>query len=97
MQADIYGQAVSLINASEGPAYGVALLAAVGTGAFKSVSEACARCVKTVSKINVKPKNVKIYNELYPIYSALYPALAPQFQKMSAFAERYHRAGKGKN
>ena len=32
MQADIYGQQVCTINAEEGPAYGVALLAAAGTG-----------------------------------------------------------------
>jgi xylulokinase len=38
LQADVYGQRVVTINAEEGPAYGVALLAMVGTGAYKSIS-----------------------------------------------------------
>jgi xylulokinase len=40
MQADIYGQSVSTLSAEEGPAFGVALLAATGTGAYKSIEEA---------------------------------------------------------
>lgn len=34
MQADVFGKAVSAMAADEGPAYGVALLAAVGAGHF---------------------------------------------------------------
>ena len=34
---------IVLTNATEGPAYGVALLAGVGTGVWKSVEEACKR------------------------------------------------------
>jgi xylulokinase len=41
IQADMFGQKVVTINAEQGPAYGVALLAAVGAGAFKNVEEAC--------------------------------------------------------
>src|SRR4029079_2089016 len=48
MQADVYGRRVSMINAEEVPAYGVALLAAAGTGKYKSVVEACGAAVKVV-------------------------------------------------
>ena len=41
IQADIYGCDVHTLNSTEGPAFGVALLAQVGTGGFKSVPEAC--------------------------------------------------------
>ena len=37
IQADVFGQDVMTINAEQGPAYGVALLAAVGSGAYKSI------------------------------------------------------------
>ena len=40
LQADIYGRKVVTIHAEEGPAYGVALLAAAGTGAYKNIVEA---------------------------------------------------------
>src|SRR5690606_1881343 len=41
LQADIYDATVTTINTQEGAAYGVALLAGVGTGVFKTVPEAC--------------------------------------------------------
>ena len=44
LQADIYKRPIVLTNAAEGPAYGVALLAGVGTGVWKSVEEACRGC-----------------------------------------------------
>ena len=48
IQADVFGQKVSTINAEEGAAYGVALLAAVGAGAFKDVVEACDATIRVV-------------------------------------------------
>ncbi|HEX3357937.1 MAG TPA: xylulokinase, partial [Tepidisphaeraceae bacterium] len=41
LQADIYNRPIVTTNAEEGPAYGVALLAGVGTGVWSSVEEAC--------------------------------------------------------
>jgi xylulokinase len=40
LQADVYGVPVSTVNREEGPAYGAALLAAVGVGAFPDVASA---------------------------------------------------------
>ncbi len=50
MQADVFGKTVVTMTAEEGPAYGVALLAAVGAGEFKNVAEACEATVKTVGQ-----------------------------------------------
>ena len=50
IQADVFGQKVVTINAEEGPAYGVALLAAVGAGAFKNIEEACAATIRVVKE-----------------------------------------------
>ena len=40
LQADVYGVPVSTVNREEGPAYGAALLAAVGAGEFPDVASA---------------------------------------------------------
>src|SRR4030095_11094634 len=40
LQADIFGLPVSTVNREEGPAYGAALLAAVGAGAFPDLASA---------------------------------------------------------
>jgi xylulokinase len=79
MQADIYGQPVVTINASEGPAYGVALLAAAGTGAYKNVVEACDATISVVTKTAHKPSATKTYNAAYPVYQQLYRSLKSDF------------------
>ena len=50
IQADVFGQDVVTINAEQGPAYGVALLAAVGSGAYKNIEEACSATIRVVSR-----------------------------------------------
>ena len=50
IQADVFGQKVVTINSVEGPAYGVALLAAVGAGAFKNIQEACSATISIESE-----------------------------------------------
>ncbi|MBL8817419.1 MAG: xylulokinase [Planctomyces sp.] len=79
LQADIYGKAVCTINAEEGPAYGVALLAAAGTGAYKNVVEACRATISVVSKTPNKPTQTKFYNQAYPLYQKLYRSLKDDF------------------
>ena len=49
MQADVFSNAITTINSTEGPALGVALLAGVGAGVYSSVIEACDTAIKTVS------------------------------------------------
>ena len=85
LQADIYGQKVSTINASEGPAFGVALLAAVGTGAYKSVAEACDATIKVVNSSETEPAAKKTYNAAYPIYGQLYRSLKKDYETIAQF------------
>lgn len=49
MQADVFNRDICTINASEGPAFGVALLAGVGAGVYRSVEEACEATIKVKS------------------------------------------------
>lgn len=79
LQADIYGQKVVTINAEEGPAYGVALLAAAGTGAYKDVVEACSSTIRVVQSTSVNTKSKRIYNQAYPVFRDLYTSLKGDF------------------
>lgn len=78
LQADIYNQPIVLTNASEGPAYGVALLAGVGIGVWKSVEAAC-KAIRSTSKTKPNKKLAAMYEKQYAIYQSLYPALKDRF------------------
>lgn len=83
IQADIFGCEIVTINATEGPAFGVALLAGVGTGIYSTVEEACEKTIKITSHTQPIEKNVHLYEEYYRIYRSLYPPLKPVFDALS--------------
>jgi xylulokinase len=87
MQADIYGRKVVTINAEEGPAFGVALLAAAGTGAYKDVVEACTKTIRVVKSTATNAKNRKRYDQTYPIYGRLYRSLKEDFHSIADLVE----------
>jgi xylulokinase len=80
--ADLYNCPIKTITSQEGPALGVALLAGVGAGVYKSVSEACDSVIKA-EKIQLPIKqNTAVYEKYYRIYKNLYPALKPSFKEL---------------
>jgi len=83
LQADIYGTTCVTINSEEGPAYGVALLAAAGTGRFKDIREACKAGIKITRTIKPTPAAKKLYAKYYDQYRRLYPALAGEFSRIA--------------
>jgi xylulokinase len=83
LQADIYNRPIVLTNAAEGPAYGVALLAGVGTGVWKSVEEACRATIKQTTKIAPNKKLAAAYEKPYAIYRKLYGDLKERFKEMA--------------
>ncbi|MDR2169725.1 MAG: xylulokinase [Planctomycetaceae bacterium] len=83
IQADVFGQKVVTINSEEGPAFGVALLAAVGAGEYKNIQEACKATIKIVKETKPDQKTKKIYDQAMPIYRDLYAALKENFKKIS--------------
>ncbi len=83
LQADIYKSPIVLTNASEGPAYGVALLAGVGTGVWKNVEEACKTAISQTSKTSPNKRASAIYDKHYEIYRKLYPDLAERFKEIA--------------
>ncbi len=75
MQADIYKVPLTRLNAEEGPAYGAAILAAVGTGIYANVEEAVDATVVTTEGVEPIAANSARYDRAYAIYRTLYSAL----------------------
>jgi xylulokinase len=73
IQADVYGHPVELLEAEEGGAFGAALLAGTGIGAWPTVEAACTATIRVAETI--APQNVAIMNEAYTQYRKVYPAL----------------------
>jgi xylulokinase len=87
LQADIYKAPLVLTNSTEGAAYGVAILAGVGTGVWKSVEEACKAGIKQTEKIAPNKKSSDLYDRYYGVYTKLYGSLKDNFQQIAALAQ----------
>ena len=73
IQADVYGQPVELLEAEEGGAFGAALLAGTGVGAWPSVEAACEATIRAAETI--VPQHAERMAAAYVHYRKLYPAL----------------------
>ncbi len=73
--ADVTNRRVVTLASQEGSAYGAALLAAVGTGEFSSVEEACAATVHETGSVEPDAAQSVRYSEWHKVYQSLYPAL----------------------
>jgi xylulokinase len=87
LQADVYNTPIVLTNATEGPAYGVALLAGVGTGVWKSVEEACRSCIKQTEKVTPNRKSAATYEPYYRTYDKLYFDLKDRFREVASLVK----------
>jgi xylulokinase len=75
LQADVFGLPVVTVNREEGPAYGAALLAAVGAGVFADLATAAAATLTRGEPEQPDPAAHRAYDEPYRRFRALYPAL----------------------
>jgi xylulokinase len=73
IQADVYGRAVELLEAEEGGAYGAALLAGTGVGAWPSVEAACEAAIRVAEVI--EPMNAGKMAAHYQHFRRMYGAL----------------------
>ncbi|MDA0657930.1 MAG: xylulokinase [Planctomycetota bacterium] len=79
IQANVFGQKVVTLNAEQGPAYGVALLAAVGAGNYKNIQEACKATIHINSETPVQREPRQYYDRAFPVYRHLYQTLKDDF------------------
>ena len=84
IMADVLRAELVTANTAEGAAYGAAILAGVGGGAWPDVEAACAGTIKIAGRIEPDPSCEGIYREMYEQYRALYPALKPTFDCLAA-------------
>jgi xylulokinase len=77
MLADIFSVRVTTLANTEGSAYGAALLAQAGSGAYANVEEACAAAIKEADSLNPRHHESTRYRRGYEVFSVLYPALKP--------------------
>jgi xylulokinase len=75
IQAGIYGQAVEVLTAEEGGAFGCALMAGVGAGHWANLDEACGQAIEVAQRIEPDPTDVAAYKACYAEWRKLYPAL----------------------
>ncbi len=80
IQADVYAHEVEIVAAEEGAAYGAAILAGVGVGAWSSVDEACDKVVRVASRVAPNPAASSTMQRSYGTYRKIYPALRQVFE-----------------
>ncbi len=73
--ASTLGLPLELTMVEEGSAFGAALLAGVAAEVFSDARDAVARTVRVRGTVEPDAAWAKVYEDLYPRYRALYPAL----------------------
>ena len=81
--ADVFGKRIVRLVSQEGAAYGAALLAMTGTGEFSSVPEACDATIRESDCVLPRPAETALYAKAHEVYRALYPALAPLYERIA--------------
>ncbi len=84
MLADMYGCEVKTIQAQEGPALGVAILAGVGAGMFADVPTACSEFIQQDTRCQPEPAAQSYYEKGHKLYQKLYRQLEGCYQELAA-------------
>lgn len=74
LQSEIFGVPVTTVNREGGPAYGAALLAAVGVGAFPDIAAAAQATLVRAPLQHPDDEARQAYKEHYARFRSLYPA-----------------------
>lgn len=82
MLADVFNCPVATTVNTEGPALGVAILAGVGAGLYKSVPEACHAMIHVNPAQEPIQENVPQYAKVYEVFKMLYPANKDVFKAL---------------
>lgn len=80
--ANVLGIRLDKVKTEQGPGYGGAILAMVGTGAYKNVTEACDALVEISSSVYPEQKLTALYEKKYNNFRKLYPALKDIFKEI---------------
>jgi xylulokinase len=81
--ANVFNAELVTVNTTEGAAYGAALLAGVGAGAWPDVDAACQSAVTVTGSAEPQSDQVQKYSQSYALYRDLYPALKSISHRLS--------------
>jgi len=84
--ADVLGVELVTVNTTEGAAFGAVLLAGVGAGVYENVPAACEATIQITGRTSPSQATLA-YQDYYPHYRALYPALAPEYKAMANLSQ----------
>ncbi len=85
--ADAFGMSISVSSSKQGGALGVAILAGVGAGVYKSVPEACDAIVSEASRTEPIAENTAKYAKIHKFYKKLYADLREDFAELAKIME----------
>lgn len=80
--ANVLGIALELPRTEEGPAYGGAMLAMIGTGCYETVEDCVAAMTETAETVLPDRELAERYEEQYRKYRKIYPAVRPLFRTL---------------
>ena len=75
IQAGVYGQAVEILTAEEGGAFGCAMMAGVGAGHWADLNATAAQAIEVAERIEPDAGDVAAYEAGYARWRKLYPGL----------------------
>jgi xylulokinase len=82
LMADVLDKKITTLESQEGSAYGAALLAVVGTGAYATVEECCSVAIQEVEQVMPNAGNAAQYAKLHRVFQTIYPALQPIYGQL---------------
>lgn len=85
MQADIFNVPIMTRTEEQGPAYGAAMLAAMGEKRFDTFQDISKSWINYHEKVTPVSKNNKSYQKLFNIYKQIYTATQPLTKDLAQF------------
>jgi xylulokinase len=85
IMAAVFASDLQRMAVDEGPAFGAAILGAVGAGVFPDVASACESMCRLGEVEEPNRELVGRYRELYPAFRAAYPSLKPLYKWLKSF------------
>jgi len=80
--ANVLGIELKIPESEEGPGYGGAMLAMVGSGKYETVAECAAELVKFRETVKPEAELTALYAERYAKFKCLYPAVRELYKKI---------------
>ena len=81
--ASIFNQELNIVEASDGPAYGASILAAVGCGLYNSVEEACKELIKVSKTVKPNEEDAKVYERYYNVFKNVYDQVKGVYKELA--------------